>query len=475
MPLSPTGSGFSGNPGLFNTGNDFNRVPANRVLVPYSERHEGTSRKHVSRPEMDALLAANRAISDTWRILNSGSGNQEKHLISTEGDSFKRTALAQTQANQSGMGFGADRARTAARFQAGNCGEMAAVCALLGSSSGIHQPVSVLHSTGFDHCVAEFGDRRVTSNTVIADPWPEFSRALRRKDCTLLDPNPLVLSTFQPIPAPHERNRLLYDNKVSQEQIDRDFAKQFPAYPKGGKKLVRTIMSEQRVYSQVHGADHLGRYYKGEDSQGNAHVVDLNLTEYEFKQRLVQLGIDPIDGRVIPGNRRPQTSWIGNLKLTLGMGRARSESISAAPPEIAVPWTPPVRTPAADYRWGPEPPRNLPLPTAAPVIPPAASRHRPATAAEPARASRSERRRGPSVDVPRRAVEDTRVPRENRRRAPSADPRSRQPMADVERPRTHRNASRDGHRHAMDTPARRERANSFAVNRYRFPDPYAGA
>lgn len=151
MPLAPPGARFRADPALFNTPNSAHRVPTNQVLVPPTSQHGGYTTR-VSNQEMDMLLAANRAISDTWRVLNKGSGNQEKHLRSTGGDSFKRSALV------------------------------------------------------------------------------------------------------------HERR------------------------------------------------DHLGMQYEAYDSQRNVRRVDLNLTQHEFKQRLIQLGLHPVTGQPTPGNRRPPTS-----------------------------------------------------------------------------------------------------------------------------------------------------------------------
>lgn len=307
MPLAPPGARFRADPALFNTPNSTHRVPTNQVLVPPTSQHGGYTTR-VSSLEMDMLLAANRAISDTWQVLNKGSGNQEKHLRSTGGDAFKRTALVHERRDHLGNDW-AGIGRVAARFQAGNCAEMAAVCALLGASSPLNQPVSVMYSPELDHTVAEFGDRRATNNTVIADPWPEFGRAMRKADFFLIDRHPAVLQTLQPYDyQPLERKRLLYDNKVSQERVDYEFGKLYPAYPKGGEALVNTILNEQPVYSQEHSAKHLGMQYEAYDSQRNTRRADLNLTQYEFKQRLVQLGLHPVTGQPTPGNRRPPTS-----------------------------------------------------------------------------------------------------------------------------------------------------------------------
>lgn len=498
---------LAGSPSLYNTGDPNHRVPIHKVLThsaiaSVSTRHRD-SVKNVSHREMDALLVANQAIDDTWQILNRGSANQQRHLLSTEADSFKRTMLLRAENEQHGNGP-ADAARTAARFAAGNCGEMAAVCALLATSTGINQPVSLLSSTVHDHAVAEIGDHRITDKTIIVDAWPEFGRAIRRKDFTLLGERPNIQHTYAPQPAqPQERMRLLYDNKVSQKQIDSDFATLYPRMPKDGKKLLQELQRTAPGYAQQHGAKNLNVRYQGENSQGIFRQVDLNLTEAQFKQRMIQLGLDPKNGKPTPGNRRPPNSPMDAMKRAIGKVRARTASMSAAaPPPITVPWTAPPRPMADGTRWAAEPlPRPFipPMPAdfARPVIPPMTAefsrpvippmtteyvrpRYTSMTATDSARRPAQPRVRAPSVDPRGRTVAtDMRMPREERRRAPSADPRPRPSTATAARGRddyrsavrppaeTARHASREGHR--MATAARREHADSFILTMRRFP------
>lgn len=452
MPFTTYSSTFSVNQNLFNGPDDHQRVPLRQALshpaiAAGSTRHPVTV-KAVSPRQMDALLVANQAIDDTWQILNSGSGNQVAHLLSTDGDSFKRTMLSRegTKDNQ------VDLARNAARFQAGNCGEMNAVCALLCASSGIQQPVSLLVSPEPDHTVALIGDRRAPGQNVVADAWPEFGRALLREDCSLLGPDTHVVHVYQPSYAPQERTRLLYDAKVSQKQLDRDFAKLFPEYPSRGQALAQYIIDnkEDPTYVQQHSTKNLGILYEGVDSQNRRHVVDLNLSQEQLKRRLIQLGLDPKTGHPIPGNRRPHNTLMDDFKGVFGRGRVRHDSLSAGPAPVTVAWTPPVQTRAPE----PRPPQAPPVATVRP-------RHQSTTAAQqrhvprerhqevptdsrgrrPAadvRTPREERRREASADPRSRPTADVRTPREERRREASADPRSRRPAADVRAPREER-------------------------------------
>ncbi len=417
MPLTTHSSPFAGSSDLYNSGDPHHRVPiydvlAHPAIASVSSRHKDRV-KNVSRTQMDALLVANQAIDDTWHILNKGSGNQKKHLRSTEGDSFKRTMVLRAENAGNGGGW-ANIARTAARFEAGNCGEMAAVCALLCTSTGINQPVSILSSSIHDHAVAEIGDPRASDNTVIVDAWPEFGRAIRRKDFTLLGPQPSVEHTYLPHAAvPQERERLLFDHKATQKYIDSEFERLYPQMPKKSKVLVDNLLHTAPSYEQQHGAKNLRLRYQGEDSYGRPHQVDLNLSEAQFKQRLIQLGLNPKNGKSTPGNRRPHVSPIDTLKRALGVGRKRTQSVSAQPRAIAVAWT--------------HPPLNRRREVEPPVI--------------------------PGVTVP--------TPTRTRHRS----------MVAAQRPQT----SRDDQRHAMDTPARRARADSLLTTRYRLPERYPGA
>ncbi len=447
MPLTTQSLPFSGSPDLYNSGDPDRRVPIYSVLshpaiASVSSRHKERV-KHVSAGQMDALLVANQAIDDTWKILNRGSGNQQRHLASTEGDSFKRTILARADYQQHQQDW-PGIARTAARFEAGNCGEMAAVCALLCASSGINQPVSVLSSTIHDHAVAQIGDPRVNDKTVIVDAWPEFGRAIRTKDFTLLGPQPSVQHTYLPQhAAPQERHRLLYDSKVSQKQIDRDFATLYPNSPKDGKKLLHELLLTAPTYAQQHGAKNLGLRYQGEDSMGRSHQVDLNLSEAQFKQRLIQLGINPKNGKPTPGNRRPHTSAMENLKHALGLGRPRTRSMSAAPPPITVAWQPVPPAPPPLYSMRPGPEQTWPAAAPAPAATYVRARHASMTAPPPTRAPREERGRAQTNRRDRPATAESRV------------------RGEAQASRTRRHASRDGHR--MATQNRREHADSFIL------------
>ncbi|MDL2186489.1 hypothetical protein P5706_20075 [Pseudomonas sp. ChxA] len=480
MPITPNSFPLTGSPALYNTDNPHHRVPINQVLADSTDaifgRHQVTVQR-VSKREMKALTVGNQAIDDTWRILNKGSGNQQRHIVRTNGDSFKRTGLAQTEFKQMGRD-GWDRARIAARFQAGNCSEMASVCAALCATSGLNRPVSVLYSTQRDHAVTEIGDHRMSEGSVIVDAWPDFGRAMRRQDFALIDQQPMLLNHFEPRQDPGLRNRLLYDAKASQAEVDHNFRLIAPNMPSDGDKLVKHALNQGGVYAQRHTAKNLGMHYHYKSSKGESQYLDLNLSQAQFKDRLTQLGLDPKTGNV------PSKSLFAPLMRAIGSARARTPSVSATAAPVIVPWEAPAvrprhastaaaerpRAPHEERRREPSvEPRSRATATAD-TRAPRAERYRSASvdprgrAPAPAPRAPRESRREPEIDSRgRRTTEAPRASRSERHREPSADVRSRP----AESSRAHRHTSRD--RHPMATPARRERADTFIATLNRRP------
>ncbi|WP_296257743.1 MULTISPECIES: Hrp-dependent type III effector protein [unclassified Pseudomonas] len=327
MPLSTSNHGFTRSVHHFNTGESNNTVLTRRVLEPENSRHRGRT-VTVSVGEMDALKYANDAIDDTWRILNYGSGNQERHLKRTAGESFKRTVLVYEQHPHNS--FSAESARTAARFEAGNCDQMAAVNALLLASSPLQQPVSIVSAPDVGHSFVEVGDSRATDNTIISDAWPEFGRAVRRKDFALLGSNPVTVARFNPDPRPEERETLLRGPKERQRDVDRQFARSRPDYPMNGHQLVNRVLRDSNVYVQEHASKNLGVSYEGDVRNDDNRREDQNFSERQFRKRLRASGIDPNTGAARPvaatvPTRRPSTHH-SRYAETPPRRRARADS-----------------------------------------------------------------------------------------------------------------------------------------------------
>ncbi|SEI56535.1 Hrp-dependent type III effector protein [Pseudomonas sp. NFR16] len=300
MPLSTSAPGFTRSTHHFNTRDPDTTVLSRRVLERHNHDHQGRA-VTVSVGEMNALTYANAAIDDTWRILNHGSGNQERHVRRTEAEAFKRTVVVYDQ-NRNGH-FDYDAARTAARFEAGNCDQMAVVNAALLATSSLQQPVSILVARDVGHTFVEVGDSRATNRTVISDAWPEFGRAMRRKDFSLLGDNPETVARFVPQRRPEIREELLRGDKASQREVDREFARLRPRDPIGGPRLLDKVLRDERLYIQPHASSNLGVSYYGVDLQGDHRRADQNFTQRQFRQRLRDSGINPDTGA--PRQRAP--------------------------------------------------------------------------------------------------------------------------------------------------------------------------
>ncbi|MGY2168552.1 hypothetical protein [Pseudomonas gingeri] len=443
MPLS-TDRTFSASSRHFNSGDRDHTVSTRRVLASGDPRHFKATTT-VSVAQMNALMFSNRAIDDTWKILNYGSGNQRKHVRASEAEAYKRTVVVyDVSANQGYTDF----ARTAARFQAGNCDQMAAVNALLlAGAEGQHQQVSILQARDVGHTFVEIGDSRVDNNTVISDAWPEFGRAMRRQEFSLLGANPEVLHRYQPRYDPEERERLFNGPKASQREVDREFTRLRPSYPAGKAQLTDFLLENAKLYTQVHASKNLGMRYEGDRNQGDVRRQDQDFPEYKFKRRMRQLGLDTRDGTEVPRNPPPAPMPIVNtmnFPPVNGHSRGRSASISTPAPPLPRPradsintWSRPVVTPYVpprdDYRVDPRHYRP-------PVDNSDYSRGRASTSR--ARAESFSTRERP-------VIPNYGPPPVERRRAPSVSAR-REPSS-----------TRDGGRYRETPPARRERSNSL--------------
>ena len=234
MPLNSVDTSLRIDPSL-TSGNANRRVSMRIALEPYNNQHYDRAVK-VSTRQTDALYYANKAIDDTWRILDMGSGNQKNHIRATLGESAKRTILAQ---QATGNGDYSARAWEASKFRAGNCGEMAAVNALLLANSRVKQPVSVVHNRHVDHAFVIIGDPRVDGKSIVSDPWPEFGRAVRLKDAKFGDTFS-VLQTFQPGQRDDDvREKLLRGEKATQAEVDKAFRKVAPQLAKLSPEQLR--------------------------------------------------------------------------------------------------------------------------------------------------------------------------------------------------------------------------------------------
>ncbi|MRT54708.1 hypothetical protein GJV11_01075 [Enterobacteriaceae bacterium RIT693] len=281
MPLNSVDTSLRVDPGLL-SGNSNRRVSMRIALEPNNNQHYDRA-VNVSARQADALYYANKAIDDTWRILDMGSGNQKNHVRATIGESYKRTLLSQ---KATGSGDYTVRAWEASKFRAGNCGEMAAVNALLLANSRVKQPVSVVHNRDVDHAFVIIGDPRADSKSIVSDPWPEFGRAMRLKDAKFGDTFH-VLQTFQPGYRDDDvREKLLRGEKATQAEVDKAFRKAAPKLAKLSPEQLRDSVVAGPGYVQRHASNNLGVQYDGVDSRGVVQHFDQSLSVGQLRSRM---------------------------------------------------------------------------------------------------------------------------------------------------------------------------------------------
>ncbi|WP_122448491.1 Hrp-dependent type III effector protein [Pseudomonas viridiflava] len=267
------------------------RVQMHNVLEPGNRSH-APSEVHISTGRIAALKAANKAIDDTWEILLYGSGNQQGHVQSSRGESYKRTALAYEFENRMDTGYSNPnyhQAFVAASVQAGNCDQMADVNALLLSVSGIHDRVSLVHANDVGHAFVSVGDERMPGGAVISDAWPEFGRALLQRDFALAGQTPQTVRTYDVAYKPEVREKLLNAGKYSQHQIDESYAQVDPLRGKlDNDALTHSLLTspDVKLYKQVHASQNLGVSYHNNGS--TPQVVDQSLSMRQLNERLVR-------------------------------------------------------------------------------------------------------------------------------------------------------------------------------------------
>ncbi|WP_312744533.1 hypothetical protein [Cedecea neteri] len=385
MPLNNVDTSLRVDPGLI-SGNSNRRVSMRLALEPNNTQHFDCT-VNVSSRRADALYYANKAIDDTWRILDMGSGNQKNHVRATMAESYKRTLLSQ---KGTGNGDYTVRAWEASKFRAGNCGEMAAVNALLLANTRVKQPVSVVHNRDVDHAFVIIGDPRENGRSVVSDPWPEFGRAMRIEDAKFGD-SYHVLHTY---PVGHRdddvREKLLRGEKATQAEVDKAFRKAAPKLAKLSPEKLRDSVVAGPGYVQRHASNNLGIQYDGTDSRGVVQHFDQSLSVGQMRSRMIgpQAAVDAQQrGTPAPtftSNDRPRQRTESFAAESSSRGRRPRTASNAVPPAA-----PRRRANSVDIRpapmpiYAPPPPApggmysTVPLPGHAPAFnygpPPAAA------------------------------------------------------------------------------------------------------
>lgn len=335
MPLNSVDTSLRVDPGLI-SGNANRRISMRIALEPTNPEHYERT-VNVSARQADALYYANKAIDDTWRVLDMGSGNQKNHIRATMGESYKRTLLSQ---KATGNGDYTVRAWEASKFRAGNCGEMAAVNALLLANSRVKQPVSVVHNRDVDHAFVIIGDPRADNKSIVSDAWPEFGRAIRLKDAKFGDTFH-VLQTFQPGHRDDDiREKLLRGRKATQAEVDKAFRKAAPQLAKLSPEQLRDSTVAGPGYVQRHVSRNLGISYEGEDSRGARQSFDQSLSVSQLRSRMSGPAAAPeAQQRVAPtptfsSNDRPRNRTDSFAAESSSRGRRPRTASNAVPPPV---------------------------------------------------------------------------------------------------------------------------------------------
>lgn len=193
-------------------------APESTVMLPGKPGLEGTRNGRiitVTESQQKIIKQANRSIEDTWKALDKGSANQIHDIIHTHGGSVKRTVASRAVACTADS-----QPYRAARFRAGNCGEMAAVNGLLLASSGITEPVAVCSAMDGDHAFVMVGDRRINGERIYSDAWPLYGRADKEQNYDLSKHYRIVKEYAPQAPDPEIREVLLHGSKASRQEVN---------------------------------------------------------------------------------------------------------------------------------------------------------------------------------------------------------------------------------------------------------------
>ncbi|SIT48371.1 putative type III effector [Paraburkholderia ribeironis] len=161
--------------------------------------------RQVRTETLDNLHRAQATVVDVKQRLSYGQGNQLPDIVQTWGESYVRMSYARHRATLRSEGGTSEaelhqHAEAALAFQAGNCGDTAALSYLhLAGGPSLNAPLLLVSDQEQDHDYALIGDPRDsrwgTKNTVVVDAWTQFPSAY-----TLADADGLM-----PCPADHER------------------------------------------------------------------------------------------------------------------------------------------------------------------------------------------------------------------------------------------------------------------------------
>lgn len=214
----------------------FNQEPVVKLHEAVSAQELGIGAyegKHirVSSSTMEHLQLAQDTLRKAKMIMPYGAGNQKVEMVYTGGETSARVIMHRVKTEKAAA---IPNALMAARYQAGNCNEMADLSYTLLAQKRINAPVLLLDDSDWDHKYVLIGDPRDQTwgekNTVVVDPWVRYPSA------TTLDQsikrNPSTTIQYQrapnaaPLPIAQELNSI---NHISTAEVNQFLtARQYP-------------------------------------------------------------------------------------------------------------------------------------------------------------------------------------------------------------------------------------------------------
>jgi len=261
-----------------------------KVMLPGKPGLEGTRNGRiltVTESQQQILKKANRAIEDTWKTLDKGSANQLHDIIHTHGGAVKRTVASRAEeSSEENLPW------RAARFRAGNCGEMAAVNGLLLASAGINEPVAVCSALDGDHAFVMVGDRRINGERIYSDAWPLYGRADKEQNYDLSKRYRIVKEYAPQAANPEVRERLVHGEKAGREEINALYQREMQQQgtPIADKDLSSLKQIARRhgggLYQQYQASKNINVYYQT-DRGGDATELkpEMKRSVYESRRR----------------------------------------------------------------------------------------------------------------------------------------------------------------------------------------------
>nr|WP_113864794.1 type III effector [Brenneria salicis]NMN92377.1 hypothetical protein [Brenneria salicis ATCC 15712 = DSM 30166]RBP67717.1 hypothetical protein DES54_101239 [Brenneria salicis ATCC 15712 = DSM 30166]RLM32313.1 hypothetical protein BHG07_00325 [Brenneria salicis ATCC 15712 = DSM 30166] len=240
----------------------FNQEPVVKLHEAVSAQELGIGvyeGKHirVNSSTTEHLQLAQETLRKTKMMMPYGAGNQKVEMVYTRGESSARVIMHRATTKKSAA---IPNALMAARYQAGNCNEMADVSYTLLAQKRINAPVLLLDDNDWDHKYVLIGDPRDQiwgeKNTVVVDPWVRYPSATTLDQSIKRNPSSNVqyqrAPNAAPLPSAQELNSI---NHITTAEINQFLVAE--KLPPIGVNLLRHFyqtvlqnMSDEKIVAQ---------------------------------------------------------------------------------------------------------------------------------------------------------------------------------------------------------------------------------